>query len=375
MKSRAHDVFEAYPQLLTEMALRLPYQVKKISESAEYVDEVDFEPEWFGILCDYMASHQTPYVRRQARKLLLFVCGSREKYRELRDLHTLQSHMKNVIEECVKMSIVDGENEQTSSGIMNFGYDTLLQLIEHLKACVDVCNSRTQNWQKYCTNNENTLSFLFKISFMLDDGVSPIVLQLLQGAICPPIQVSSQGASQGLSRHAKSMSPFKNSDSATPRVPEKSKSEEPEPPPEFQHGEMHMHCIALVRLINKHVNPDLLMKFVERFLLECNSTAVRWQAHSLIVTLHKHSPPDHQVVIVDILWKLWTKLPRFGRKAAQFVDLLGYFSIKTLKNEGKIQAYVQEAVTVLKSQNEILANHPNAALYGSLAQLVQLNGY
>ena len=36
---------------------------------------------------------------------------------------------------------------------------------------------------------------------------------------------------------------------------------------------------------------------------------------------------------------------------------------------------VREAVSVLKSQNEILANHPNAALYGSLAQLVQLNGY
>ena len=37
--------------------------------------------------------------------------------------------------------------------------------------------------------------------------------------------------------------------------------------------------------------------------------------------------------------------------------------------------HVREAVSVLKSQNEILANHPNAALYGSLAQLVQLNGY
>ena len=123
------------------------------------------------------------------------------------------------------------------------------------------------------------------------------------------------------------------------------------------------------------VDPSLLMKFVERFLLECNSTAVRWQAHSLVVTLHRHSPPNHQQAIVDILWKLWSQLPRYGRKAAQFVDLLGYFSIKTLKSEAKIQAHVQEAVSVLKSQNEILANHPNAALYGSLAQLVQLNGY
>ena len=30
VKSHAHDVFEAYPQLLTEMALRLPYQYFKV---------------------------------------------------------------------------------------------------------------------------------------------------------------------------------------------------------------------------------------------------------------------------------------------------------------------------------------------------------
>ena len=62
----------------------------------------------------------------------------------------------------------------------SFDYDTLLQLIEHLRACVDVCTSRTANWQKFCLWNENTLAFFFRISFMLDDGVSPIVLQLLQ---------------------------------------------------------------------------------------------------------------------------------------------------------------------------------------------------
>ena len=62
VKSR-HDVFEAYPMLLTEMALRLPYQVKKITDAT--VGNDMFGSEWHGILCDYMANHQTPYVRRQ----------------------------------------------------------------------------------------------------------------------------------------------------------------------------------------------------------------------------------------------------------------------------------------------------------------------
>jgi hypothetical protein len=34
VKGHASDVFEAYPQLLTEMALRLPYQVQKQADSA-----------------------------------------------------------------------------------------------------------------------------------------------------------------------------------------------------------------------------------------------------------------------------------------------------------------------------------------------------
>ena len=65
----------------------------------------------------------------------------------------------------------------------------------------------------------------------------------------------------------------------------------------------------------------------------------------------------------------------FNIIAAQFVDLLGYFSIKILQDEKKIQNFVQEAVNVLKSQNTILAMHPNSSIYGSLSQLVEFNGY
>ena len=67
---------------------------------------------------------------------------------------------------------------------MNSLQDTLLQLIEHLKACVDVASSRTANWQKFCVKHAQVLPFLMQISFKLDDGVNPIVLQLLQSAIC-----------------------------------------------------------------------------------------------------------------------------------------------------------------------------------------------
>ena len=86
-----------------------------------------------------MMTHQTPYVRRQVRKLLLYICGTKEKYRELRDLQSLDSHT-NKIKSIVGNDDVSNDDRKTT--ITNLSYDTLLQLIEHLKACVDIATSR-----------------------------------------------------------------------------------------------------------------------------------------------------------------------------------------------------------------------------------------
>lgn len=92
VKGHPSDIFEPYPQLLTEMVLRLPYQVYKYAESNSA--QTAFEQPWYFYLCEYMMSYQAPLVRRQVRKLLLFICGNKEKYRQLRDLHALISHIQ-----------------------------------------------------------------------------------------------------------------------------------------------------------------------------------------------------------------------------------------------------------------------------------------
>lgn len=92
VKGHSSDIFEPYPQLLTEMVLRLPYQVYKYAESNSA--QTAFEQPWYFYLCEYMMSYQAPLVRRQVRKLLLFICGNKEKYRQLRDLHALISHIQ-----------------------------------------------------------------------------------------------------------------------------------------------------------------------------------------------------------------------------------------------------------------------------------------
>nr|CAD7443272.1 unnamed protein product [Timema bartmani] len=358
VKGHASDVFEAYPQLLTEMALRLPYQVQKQADTAASIP-LTFQQAWYYFLCEYMMTHQTPFVRRQVRKLLLFICGNKDKYRQLRDLHALESHMK-CIQQCCKTGGFEASSSQPHG--ISLPYDSLVELMEHLKACVEIAAGRTGNWQRYCQREETVLSFLLQVSCLLDEGVCPTILQLLQCAIC------------GTKSATPSQTPSSGSTTAAPAAPsrkEREKSEDSDTEARFEEAQ----CVSLVTQINKQVSPELLARFVKSFLLETNATTVRWQAHALVLAIYKNSSTADQEALLDLLWRLWPQLPVYGRKAAQFVDLLGYFSLKTTQTTRKISEYIGQAVSVLHTQNQLLAHHPNANLYSHLAQFVELDGY
>ncbi|CAG2066207.1 unnamed protein product, partial [Timema podura] len=168
--------------------------------------------------------------------------------------------------------------------------------------------------------------------------------------------------------------PSSGSTTAAPAAPsrkEREKSEDSDTEARFEEAQ----CVSLVTQINKQVSPELLARFVKSFLLETNATTVRWQAHALVLAIYKNSSTADQEALLDLLWRLWPQLPVYGRKAAQFVDLLGYFSLKTTQTTRKISEYIGQAVSVLHTQNQLLAHHPNANLYSHLAQFVELDGY
>lgn len=51
-QGHAADVFEAYTQLLTEMVLRLPYQIKKIADTSSRIPPPVFDHSWFYFLSE-----------------------------------------------------------------------------------------------------------------------------------------------------------------------------------------------------------------------------------------------------------------------------------------------------------------------------------
>lgn len=85
----------------------------------------------------YLMIQQTPFVRRQVRKLLLFICGSKEKYRQLRDLHTLDSHVRSIKKLLEEQGIFLRAGVVTATSGSALQYDTLINLVsqQFLMAC------------------------------------------------------------------------------------------------------------------------------------------------------------------------------------------------------------------------------------------------
>lgn len=109
---------------------------------------------------------------------------------------------------------------------------TFLVQMEHLKACAEIATQRTINWQKFCMKDDcrlfqisiatgnkllrpvmlillsffpllssvsllclAVLYFLLQVSFLVDEGVSPVLLQLLSCALCGSKVLASSSSS------------------------------------------------------------------------------------------------------------------------------------------------------------------------------------
>ncbi|XP_050533339.1 E3 ubiquitin-protein ligase UBR4 [Daktulosphaira vitifoliae] len=338
--SQTKDIFHNYSIILTEMLLRLPYQIQK------NWSQLSFEPEWLTVLCEFMGLKSiNPFIKRQVRKLLLFVCGNKDKYRQIRDMHALSSSMKNFQTTC-------DIGEHATPQSLNLTYDKLVELVEDVKICVDIASSRMLNWQLYCRKESSVLLYLMRVAYLLDEGVSSTILHLLQYAIC--------GA---------------KNQSATPSTKE-SKSKVSKVAEDIENAMLEeAQCMILVKELNKRLNRDILSRFIKTFLLETNSTHIRWQAHALILSIYRNSEQDDQEKLLELLWSLWPQLPTYGRKALQFVDLLGYFSFKYNQKAATSTKYAEQAIELLRNQNHKLACHPNANLYTQISQYVDLEGF
>lgn len=104
------DIFESYDALLTEIIVRLPYQILRLSSAHPDTYDSGFCEAMTFTLCEYMMLNLNALLRRQVRKLLMYICGSKEKFRMYRDGHSLDAHFRVVKRVC---SIVSSKVSST----------------------------------------------------------------------------------------------------------------------------------------------------------------------------------------------------------------------------------------------------------------------
>ena len=345
------------------MALRLPYLVKKVNSG------VQLDQRWVECLCQYVAAPTPSSVKRHVRKLLLFHCGSKEKYRQCRDLLTIETHFKDVKKLTLDHGL-DSALEGNHDGLV-LPYDDLVIVMEHLKVCLDVAATRTANWQLYCQQNGDTLSFLVQLACFIDEGLCCTLLQLLRYAFCP-LKSASSAANASTPSNASCSNP---SQQTAKKISDTDTIVEPWDLDSSCTGAEGCACGGFVQHLHQNVERRLISRLIFRFLLDCNVSAIRWHAHAIVHSICRHSSVAQQQELVALMWSLWSGLQLYGRKAAQFVDLLGYFTIKTPGLESSLPGYVDRAVALLKEENQLIVRHPNTVLYNALASLVHLDGY
>ncbi|UJR08441.1 hypothetical protein I4U23_012711 [Adineta vaga] len=349
-KHHGNDVFEAYPELLAEIATRLPYQMKKVFDCTSESRPFLLSSDWQKCLCEYYVLPQASFLKRQIRKLLMYICGSREKYRKLRDLHVLSTNLSE-IKKIYEENFAFTNNEQRKTTPTQIPYVTLMRLVDYLKSCQDISLQRCTNWQKFCKNDSSILHFLVQLIMLVDDSLVPFILHLLINSIS-----SSQSSSSSSSRTLKS-----------------SKSVRPN---EFESVDDLSIC-SIALQFSKIISPQLLEDFIRLFLLENNQQSIRWLTHTFLHNLYINSNKQLQDNIFDLLINLWSSISYYGSKAFQYIDLLGYIIIKN-KEDKRTNDFLPKLESMLKTENELLLNHPNALIYRRLATLIdieQTNGY
>lgn len=202
------------------------------------------------------------------------MCVSQEKYREDRDLYALDFYIRESCRLCKWVS--EEENARDLTQGLNLTYNELIDLVETIKQCCDIADQRVRNWQKYCLGNPDCLPFLLDTSVRGDESVAAYTLKLLLWATSLPPALSDK-TKKMVKTSVKASAP-------SARTIGGRESKPPAPSPQTSDKSMSQQ---LTQQILSQISDDSLLQFLRHFLLEMNSTAIRWSAHALCLNLFR----------------------------------------------------------------------------------------
>ncbi|XP_020522820.1 auxin transport protein BIG [Amborella trichopoda] len=379
-KAHRSDFFADYHRLLLENTFRLVYGLvrpEKVEKSGEkenvYKAPINKDLKLDGyqdVLCSYISNPHTTFVRRYARRLFLHLCGSKTHYYSVRDAWQLSSEIKKLFKLVNK-----------SGGFQNpLLYERIVKLVKCLSVISELAGARPRNWQKYCSRHGDVLPFLLNGVFVFGEESVIQALKLLRLAFHTGKDTgqAQQKGEVGDAATGSNKAGTQSSDSK-----KKKKSEE------GSEASSEKSYIDMEQSVEIFTDKDgkVLQSFIDSFLLEWNSSAVRLEAKCVLYGAWHHGKRSFQETLLKELLQKMHCLPMYGQNITEFTELLTSLLGKGAPDNGlKLQEteLANSCLTsdvlkcifdTLRSQNELLANHPNARIYNTLSGLVEFDGY
>lgn len=332
LKSQNYQLFQPSVSLLSEVIIRLIYQITKIMGKSLFAHSwfIENGEELSNMLCDFMMDTDEQTIRRITRKTLLLLCGSKEGYRNLKDNRCIQKYTKSV--KCFSKSYSTAASYSST-------FDELVTITNDLKNCYDIAVVRPLNWLQSCNSDEEILQSLFSCSCAHNEEVlHNIVIKLMGLAI-------QHG---DLSMQAKIKSAQENSCDTSSESSEK---------------------------ILSFLLPDLLQDFVIKFLINNCSGSLKWQVHQVLHTLYVNAYGETKSIMLNLFWNIYKSTSATGKLSPHFIDLLGHFTYTSKTDLKTFNNFSNQVLQTIKNLFKVLAEHPSSHFYPYLHYILDTDGY
>jgi E3 ubiquitin-protein ligase UBR4 len=302
------SIFDSYVDILTELIIRIPYQLKKQQIHIQFANLTD----WTAHLCQYLllplgTSPSQANLNRLIKKLLQVLCNnSKESYRKLRDTHIIGHSVNQIVHMCPLDSAAAAGNSTINfinynylNANLIFTYDKCIRLVDNLKILFDISSNRTVNWQQYCLDNKTIVVYLIEISLIIDEYIVPVILQLLLCAFGGP------RSAQKIQNMANNNNNSNKSTTTTTTAKTKDFATTARQQPSSNKHEEHLGIYLTNYLFGQTVDRHLLIKFIRAHLLETTNVNIRWLFHSLLYTIYKNTSSANQMHLLDLIGHFW----------------------------------------------------------------------
>ena len=261
--------------------------------------KADLHGRWVSLLCRLIHSGPATFARKQAKRLLLQLCGTKPRYLEVRDRGMSDAELKSIrqlLAAATQEDFVCGVCAPAGGGAahpaalaahpLHLPYETQLRLSSSLQKLHDMCAAQPRNWSRYVAltsgSADGTLAFLLRAAFQLEGTALLGVLRLLSAALRPEASLVAAMLTAPAPPLSSSNAPHPSASSGSAAKAAAAASEAAAaaaaaaalPPLPFR----------LEQLLNT-LPSDLFPAFVSRFALQGSTSAIRQEACSSLSLL------------------------------------------------------------------------------------------